>query len=128
MRDDSDDELGTEDHKWEWIRSGQDPTITGARFGRFTCSLGDCLLLKADNAKEAWVAIVCEFKDDSDGTKLANFMWFSTPREIRNRRRKRHDALDVCIDPYVFLKYSHLTVSDGIRMNYTSPPRLIGIL
>ena len=94
-REDSDDELGTDDElSWEWLHSGRNH-IVGARFGRFECHLGDCVLLKAESAKEAWVAIVCEFRNGQDDEKEANFMWFSTEREIRNRRKKRHDALEV---------------------------------
>ena len=113
-REDSDDELGDEDHPWEWIMEENSPEspsaegnsrkrkraqdrIVGARMGDFVCRLGDCVLLKADGSNEAWVAIVCEFVEDDgdDGEKAANFMWFSTAQEIRNKERKRTDALPV---------------------------------
>ena len=94
-REDSDDELGTDDLSWEWIHSGSDHTFLGGRFGDFECRLGDCVLLKAEVAKEAWVAIACDFKETDQGEKLGYFMWFSTAKEIRNKRKKRHDAMAV---------------------------------
>lgn len=124
-RDDSDDELGIEDFPWEWIyanqntaahrqnekeEAGDDKTsrkrkasaisssrdIIGARMGKFECRLGDAVLLKAEG-NEAWVGIICDFfEDEEEDEKMANFMWFSTPREIRNKAKKRTDALDVC--------------------------------
>lgn len=109
-RDDSDDELGCDDLPWEWIygeavaaapdgdgsaskrRKIQGPAIVGARMGSFECRVGDTVLLKADGSNEAWVAIICEFiDDDAESDKAANFMWFSTEKEIRNKHRKRHD-------------------------------------
>ncbi|KAI5920764.1 ATPase [Camillea tinctor] len=102
-RDDSDDELGDDDHPWEWIySSSKDETkkriprhqIIGARMGTFECYLGDCLLLKAEGSNEAWVAIVTEFiESDQDGDMAADFLWFSTEKEIRNSDRKRTDFL-----------------------------------
>lgn len=110
-RDDSDDELGSDDLPWEWIYNVENPDrasdgtqndrkrrkttgskIVGARLGTFECRIGDTVLLKAEGSNEAWVAIICEFvDDDGDGEKAANFMWFSTEKEIRNKDRKRTD-------------------------------------
>lgn len=119
-RDDSDDELGMDDHPWEWLyasptesRSSSPSSaaarpakgkrkrddvappprrIIGARMGKFECYIGDCVLLKADGSNEAWVAIIIEFlESDEEGDKAANFLWFSTEKEIRNRERKRPD-------------------------------------
>ena len=100
-REDSDDELGLEDYPWEWIYSkeisddDEDPDqIVGARMGDFQCNVGDCCLLKAEGTNEAWVGIICGFEEDEeDGAKAANFMWFSTEKEIRNKQKKRTDAL-----------------------------------
>ena len=100
-REDSDDELGVEDLSWDWIYAagnGDDQRqIVGAKFGSFKCMIGDCVLLKAEGYKEAWVAIICEFCEDEtgEGEKSANFMWFSSDKEIRNREKKRADALKV---------------------------------
>lgn len=99
LRDDSDDELGTLDIPWEWIYDTHDAFgskgsgIIGAQLGNFRCFIGDCVFLKAEGSHEAWVAIICEFLEDDDGGKAANFMWFSTEREIRNKHRKRTDFL-----------------------------------
>ncbi|KAI4153420.1 MAG: hypothetical protein LQ341_000548 [Variospora aurantia] len=109
LREDSDDELGLEDHPWEWIYStetdnddAEPDQIVGARMGDFQCAIGDCCLLKAEGTNEAWVGIICAFEeDDEDGEKGANFMWFSTEKEIRNKQKKRTDALpnEVYITP-----------------------------
>lgn len=123
-REDSDDELGLEDHPWKWIyarrshSSGasssdeEDGTrkgkIVGARMGGFECRLGDCVLLKAEGAShEAWIGIISEFHDDVEekGCKGANFMWFSTEKEIRNKQKKRTDAMQVRSDSRSFHKY-----------------------
>lgn len=123
VRDDSDDELGIVDHPWEWIyrsagasiadkahqkgddgakvkskTTGKDEAskpIVGARMGNFSCSVGDTVLLKAEG-NEAWVGLICDFLEDDEGDKMASFMWFSTPREIRNKLKRRTDALEVC--------------------------------
>jgi len=138
-REDSDDELGVEDHPWEWIytdaalpqdnaahpmstvsetptpnedsdvlpaRSGlahrragrSDWQIVGARMGSFECKVGDCVLLKAEGTNEAWVGLICEFREEEgDNGKVANFMWFSSEKEIRNREKKRTDFLQVTV-------------------------------
>ncbi|KAK0628522.1 P-loop containing nucleoside triphosphate hydrolase protein [Bombardia bombarda] len=128
-REDSDDELGTDDFPWEWIYETEDhqpepepePTddedtvaassrkrkratiqaqrqrqrkIIGARMGDFECQVGDTMLLKADGSNEAWVGIIYEFLDDDEGEKAANFMWFSSEKEIRNSEKKRTDFIE----------------------------------
>jgi origin recognition complex subunit 1 len=113
-REDSDDELGTEDHPWEWIYDDGDancekengrkrkrstllePKIVGARMGDFQCRIGDTVLLKAELSNEAWVGIITDFgNDDEEGEMAATFMWFSNEKEIRNKDRKRTDFLPV---------------------------------
>ena len=69
--------------------------IIGARMGGFECRVGDCVLLKAEGNNEAWVGLICEFMEDEDGGKVANFMWFSTEKEIRNKEKKRRDFMPV---------------------------------
>lgn len=134
-RDDSDDELGIEDHPWEWIYGSEhaddddhdaeppDPghvfspsasraraatdrpgprRIVGARMGNFSCKVGDAVLLKADG-NEAWVGLIGDlFEDDETGDKCANFMWFSTPNEVRNRAKRRTDAVEVGVSSFVY--------------------------
>lgn len=123
-REDSDDELGLEDLPWIWIyetengyeseedapseddlpksrkrkrktkRKSKAGEIVGAKMGNFECRIGDTVLLKAESNKEAWVGLICDFNDDED-EKAANFMWFSSEREIVNNRKKRKDFLQV---------------------------------
>lgn len=112
LREDSDDELGVEDHPWEWIYEQSHGTdadvaageqqIVGARMGNFQCTIGDAVLLKAAG-NEAWVALITGFSEgeveDDEGemvwNKTANFLWFSSEREIKNSAKKRDDALYV---------------------------------
>lgn len=104
LREDSDDELGTEDHPWEWIYEDdkrQTREIIGARMGSFECYVGDTVLLKAPVTNEAWVAIIYSFAEgeteDEDGQviaeKKATMLWFSSEKEIRNGKKKRDDYL-----------------------------------
>ena len=106
LREDSDDELGLDDHPWEWIHDAKG-AIMGARMGSFEVYAGDIVLLKAPVSNEAWVAILYEFHNgqpvgerDDDGDegeaedpKTATMMWFSSEKEIRNTKKKRSDFL-----------------------------------
>lgn len=112
-REDSDDELGVDDHPWEWIHADireaspaggpsrkrkralvdEEPRIIGARMGSFVCRVGDIVLLKAETSGEAWIAIIREFMEDEDGEMAADFLWFSSEKEIRNKHKKRTDFL-----------------------------------
>jgi origin recognition complex subunit 1 len=118
FREDSDDELGYEDHPWQWIyeensvdnaQSDKNATprkrkavptslgkrIVGARMGSFKCKVGDAVLLKAEG-NQAWVGIICDFHEDvEDDEKMAKFLWFSSEKEIRNQNKKRTDFLHV---------------------------------
>ena len=129
IRDDSDDELGLEDHPWQWIYSEQkgskneEAEIIGARMGAFECMIGDCVLLKAEGTHEAWVGLICDFRED-EGEKSANFMWFSTQREIRSKTKKRNDALPVSLDPCM----GTWEADSSDRMRSTLRHRGIGIL
>ena len=101
LREDSDDELGLEDHPWEWIYGDEGRNIEGARMGAFECRIGDAVLLKAPSSNEAWVALLYEFSEDEtedeDGKmmleKRASMLWFSSEKEIRNSKKKRSDHL-----------------------------------
>lgn len=113
LREDSDDELGLEDHPWEFIHAsndeplaakqpsnGETQNIIGARMGDFECYIGDTVLLKAPAGNEAWVAIIYDLSEgeleDDDGEmsmqKKATMMWFSSEKEIRGKK-KRTDFL-----------------------------------
>lgn len=101
IREDSDDELGFDDFPWEWIYANdydsehEEQDIVGARMGTFECKIGDCVLLKAEGTHEAWIGLICDFEEAEAEGKMANFMWFSTEREIRNKQKKRVDAAPV---------------------------------
>ncbi|KAI5810116.1 P-loop containing nucleoside triphosphate hydrolase protein [Peziza echinospora] len=122
-REDSDDELGDEDLPWDWIyrsnseepeqnvtltpskkrlRGSKSAEIIGARLGdRFECRIGDCLLVKGEGlAGEAYVGMACEFKEDNDGTKEVNVMWFSTEFEVKSKnKRTDHLPNELYINP-----------------------------
>lgn len=94
VREDSDDELGDEDHPWDWIfdvepevngeaeandaspsksnrrKSSRSvkkkPTIIGAKMGSFECRLGQIVLLKSPEAGKDWVGIITEFVEEDD--------------------------------------------------------------
>ncbi|KAL4976818.1 P-loop containing nucleoside triphosphate hydrolase protein [Aspergillus desertorum] len=94
IRDDSDDELGEEDHPWEWIydtevdkvekagnrtkASGETPRsarrrsrqsqrkIIGARMGTFECRIGEAILLKSPEPGKDWAGIITEFLEEED--------------------------------------------------------------
>lgn len=133
-REDSDDELGYEDLPWEWIYAApsnatipqskkrkrengeHELEIVGARMGSFECRVGDIVFLKsADN--QAWVGLIGEFQEDEDGDKLANFMWFSSPAEIRNKAKKRADFFKVRGRYRAHVSSQHLI---DHRMSFTS--------
>lgn len=78
--------------------TGQGGRIIGAKMGGFQCRLGDCVLLKAEATNEAWVGLICEFEvREEDEEKMANIMWFSTEKEIKNKQKKRTDYMPVSI-------------------------------
>ncbi|EHK50078.1 hypothetical protein TRIATDRAFT_1963, partial [Trichoderma atroviride IMI 206040] len=108
----SDNNSETGELSWEWLytteqadngekgdgdrkrrRGVASSKIAGARYGDFECRVGDTVMLKAaDGSIGAWVAIICDFQEDSEtGEMSANFMWFLTEKEIRNKGRKRED-------------------------------------
>jgi origin recognition complex subunit 1 len=96
VREDSDDELGSEDLPWEWVYSPSDArAIVGARIGCFDVHVGDCVLIKGEGLKgEAYVGMACEFAQSRDGM-VCNVNWFSTESEIRQGAKKRTDFLPV---------------------------------
>lgn len=118
----SGDELGLKQNDWEWVydvaddyakdgegtssnarkrrlsaklQSMRPGRIIGVKLGKFECCIGDPVVLRAGR-NETWVAIIYEFIDDAaEDDKMAKFMWFSVPSEIRNKSKRRTDALDV---------------------------------
>lgn len=115
IRDDSDDELGVEDHPWVWIyeddtdsrsHSRAAPSkgprrIVGARMGHFDCWLGEVVLLKSPEPGKDWAGIITEFvlddedeDDKGEPVKSANIMWLASPDEfISTKNRRRPEAL-----------------------------------
>lgn len=104
-REDSDDELGYEDHPWEWIYADgteQDATapsrkrkasdmlrekriIKGARMGTFTVVVGDAVLLKSPEQGKDWAGLICAFSDtneDDEEEMCAHIQWFCAPDEL----------------------------------------------
>ena len=118
-REDSDDELGDEDHPWQWIYDdntnteikggssrkrkanalAQDArTPIGARMGRFHVRIGDAVLLKSPEQGKDWAGLVCAFSDideDEEEEMCANIQWFCSPAELAGSKKSkgRIDAL-----------------------------------
>ncbi|KAI5819687.1 P-loop containing nucleoside triphosphate hydrolase protein [Pyronema omphalodes] len=92
VREDSDDELGTEDLPWEFVIDKAGNNV-GARMGNFDVAIGDCILIKGEELQgEAYVGMCCEFEENEDGEMMCNVMWFSTAGEIKGKK-KRTDNL-----------------------------------
>ena len=111
-REDSDDELGYEDHPWEWIYAeatsktseerdisskkrkattmlGENlkTAITGARMGSFTVTVGDAVLLKSPEQGKDWAGIICAFSEtdeDDEEEMCAHIQWFCAPDELKS--------------------------------------------
>jgi origin recognition complex subunit 1 len=95
LHEDSDDELGDEDHPWDWVYATEEsevkedpepskgspekfrrrrssrpakkgPAIVGARMGSFECRLGEVVLLKSPEHGKDWVGIITEFLEEED--------------------------------------------------------------
>ncbi|EXJ84784.1 origin recognition complex subunit 1 [Capronia epimyces CBS 606.96] len=93
-REDSDDELGYDDHPWQWIYESDEappsaedekaPTTTkkrkasvlsqntkkrvivGARMGSFSVRVGDAILLKSPEQGKDWVGLICSFSETNE--------------------------------------------------------------
>lgn len=93
-REDSDDELGYEDHPWEWIykqdevqesqspeaepenprkrkantlrEPAKKPVIVGARMASFSIRVGEAVLLKSPEQGKDWIALVCSFSETNE--------------------------------------------------------------
>ncbi|ETN42071.1 uncharacterized protein HMPREF1541_04010 [Cyphellophora europaea CBS 101466] len=114
-REDSDDELGVEDHPWQWIYEdeGTQPesedertpsrkrkasealkkhNIVGARMGNFSVTVGDTVLLKSPEQGKDWVGLICAFSEtdeDDDEEMCAHIQWFCSPEELSFGKRIR---------------------------------------
>lgn len=116
-RDDSDDELGYEDHPWQWMYEDEQQqdadnwdhdrtpskkrkatefskkrSIVGARMGGFVVRVGDTVLLKSPEQGKDWVGIICAFSEtdeDEDEEMCAHIQWFCSPEELSFGKRGR---------------------------------------
>ncbi|KIX04294.1 uncharacterized protein Z518_05161 [Rhinocladiella mackenziei CBS 650.93] len=121
QREDSDDELGYDDHPWEWIYENTQPlekeeipskkrkssalsqpskkrTIVGARMGSFSVRIGDPILLKSPEQGKDWVGLICSFSEvneDGEDEMCVYIQWFCTPEELAfgKRSKVRSDVL-----------------------------------
>ncbi|KAL2407913.1 Origin recognition complex subunit 1 [Exophiala dermatitidis] len=111
VREDSDDELGSDDHPWQWIyeseagphtkedeeqptkkrkansisQTSKKRTIIGARMGSFVVRIGDPILLKSPEQGKDWVGLICSFSEtneDGEDEMCAYIQWFCTPEEL----------------------------------------------
>lgn len=118
VRDDSDDELGSDDHPWHWIVEGDTNTvredvertsskkrkasamdgstgkriIVGACMAGFSVKIGDTVLLKSPEQGKDWAGLICAFSEtDEDGAEemCAHIQWFCTPDELSGRQKSR---------------------------------------
>ncbi|KAJ9653514.1 Origin recognition complex, subunit 1 [Neophaeococcomyces mojaviensis] len=107
LREDSDDELGYEDHPWEWVYDDkfqqdvetpsrkrkasamldkdQGRRIIGAQMGSFAVRVGDAVLLKSPEQGKDWAGLICAFSqtdEDDEEEMCAHIQWFCSPDEL----------------------------------------------
>lgn len=75
--------------------TGPSTEISGVRIGNIEFYIGDIVLLKPK--REPRVAIICEFLVADDETKSANFMLFTSERDIPDGSGKRTDFKPVSL-------------------------------
>ncbi|EXJ94493.1 origin recognition complex subunit 1 [Capronia coronata CBS 617.96] len=136
-REDSDDELGYDDHPWQWIYETDEtpqpaedektPTkkrkasalsqgsrkraIVGARMGSFSVRVGDPILLKSPEQGKDWVGLICSFSktnEDGDDEMCAYIQWFCTPEELAFGKRFK-------IRPDVLPNESYITADFNVN-------------
>ncbi len=140
-RDDSDDELGYEDHPWQWVydvsaTTGQSQTpskkrkagemlssdkkgsIIGARMGSFVVKVGDSVLLKSPEQGKDWVGLICAFAEtdeDGDEDMCAHIQWFCTPDELAFGKRSKTQPDVLPNESYITTDFNMnpLTAIDG---------------
>ncbi|OCT44764.1 Origin recognition complex subunit 1 [Cladophialophora carrionii] len=112
-REDSDDELGYEDHPWHWIYEEDEKSLgdqrspskkrkasaidgkkkpIGARMGSFSVRVGDSVLLKSPEQGKDWVGLACDFSDkneDGEEEMCVHIQWFCTPEELMSGKRSK---------------------------------------
>jgi len=121
VREDSDDELGYEDHPWEWIYDDKAPRvaempskkrkasamldenqgkiIVGAKMGSFSVRVGDAVLLKSPEQGKDWAGLICAFSEtdeDDEEEMCAHIQWFCSSDELLSGNgRKSKSVPDV---------------------------------
>ncbi|KAJ9633723.1 uncharacterized protein PV06_07483 [Exophiala oligosperma] len=117
-REDSDDELGYEDHPWDWVYKDEGATylsdeektpskkrkldalsgpakkrqIVGAQMGSFSVKVGDPILLKSPEQGKDWVGLICAFSEtneDGEYEMSVYIQWFCTPEELAFGKRSK---------------------------------------
>lgn len=78
--------------------------IIGAKLGKAICKISDCVLIHNGSSTTDWVGIISGFEEDEGydenaesylDVMKANVWWFSSPKDIHSKTRKRSDFLDV---------------------------------
>ncbi|KAF7860808.1 hypothetical protein EAF04_008326 [Stromatinia cepivora] len=77
--------------------------IIGAKAGKIICKIADCVLINNDTSNTNWVGVISGFEEDEDYDEnaesyldimKANIWWFSSPKDIHSKTRKRSDFLE----------------------------------
>lgn len=80
--------------------------IIGAKAGNTICKIADCVLINNDTSNTNWVGVISGFEEDEGYDEnaesyldimKANIWWFSSPKDIHSKTRKRSDFLEVSI-------------------------------
>jgi origin recognition complex subunit 1 len=72
--DEVEDEVASKKRKRHNVSSTQKRTIIGAKNGGFKCSIGDSVLLKAEDGNPPWIGMILSFLEDDDGDMAADFI------------------------------------------------------
>ncbi|ESZ89595.1 hypothetical protein SBOR_10016 [Sclerotinia borealis F-4128] len=77
--------------------------IIGAKAGKIICKIADCVLINNDTSNTNWVGVISGFEEDEGYDEnaesyldimKANIWWFSSPKDIHSKTRKRPDLLE----------------------------------
>ncbi len=82
--DEVEDEVASKKRKRHNVPSTRKKRIIGAKNGSVKCSIGDSVLLKAEDGNPPWIGMILSFLEDDDGDMAADFMctdpgnWFKS--------------------------------------------------
>ncbi|KAI9644476.1 Origin recognition complex, subunit 1 [Ciborinia camelliae] len=77
--------------------------IIGAKAGKTVCKIADCVLINNDTSNSNWVGVISGFEEDEGYDEnaesyldimKAKIWWFSSPKDIHSKMRKRSDFLE----------------------------------